>query len=95
MHGIIGQKLDWILEYLYPYLFYLMNIDMDTGISWIQKFIFIFVLNGNRYKLNTESLEINMDISWIIIYDYIIKYIIKSMKNQFNSMLIPSFISFK
>ena len=43
---------------------------MNMDISWIQKFISIFVLNEYGYKSDTK----NMDINWIMeLDDYKIK----------------------
>ena len=64
-----------------------MNINTDIDISRMQKFISIFILN--EYKLDTESMDINVDPSWIIkLYDHRIKNIIKWSINQVNIMLI-------
>ena len=41
--------------YLYSYLFYLMNTNLD--------YISILILNGYGYNLNTESMDIITDIS--------------------------------
>ena len=51
---------------------------MDVDIIRMQKFISIFVLNGYRYNLDTENMDIATDIIWIIkFYDYRVKNIIK------------------
>ena len=51
-----------------------MNTDMDMDISWMQKCISIFVLNKYEYKLDTENMDINIDINQMIkFYDYRIK----------------------
>ena len=55
-----------------------MDINTDIDIIQIEKFISIFILNGYRYNLDSESMDIIMDISWIIkFYNYKIKNIIK------------------
>ena len=51
-----------------------MNINTDIDINRMQKFIYMFILNGYRYNLNTRNMDIIMDITYIIkLYDYGIK----------------------
>lgn len=49
----IGLKPGWISVYTYLYLFYLINN------------IHVY-LNMNEYKLDIESMDVNIYISWII-----------------------------
>ena len=88
----VGLKIDRMLVYLYPYLLYFMNTDMDMGVAWIQKFICIFVLNRYGYKLDTRSMDISQMIK---LFDHEIKDITKQMINQINNMLLWPFIFFK
>ena len=46
----LGLKMDHILVYLYPNLFYLTNTYVDADVSWMHEFISIFILN----KLDTN-----------------------------------------
>ena len=87
----IGCQTHQIPANPYLYLFCLTNTntDMDIIRNRIQKFISIFILNGYGYNSDTESMNIIIDISWIIkLYDYKIKDITKKMINQVNSMHI-------
>ena len=52
------SNMDRIPPYSYPYLFCLINTNMDIDIIRIQKFISIFILNGYGYYSNTESMDI-------------------------------------
>ena len=68
LHGCMSRteiesNTDRILAHSYPYLFYLTNTNIDMDIIWLKKFIFIFVLNGYEYNLDTKSMDIIMDIT--------------------------------
>ena len=70
-----------------------MNIDMDTDVSWMQQIHTYMSFRWIWYKLDTKSMDINMDISWIIkTYDYKINIIAKWIINQINSMLMRLYI---
>ena len=63
-HGAeIRSSTDQIQAYLYPYLFYPMNINTDMDIIRMQKIIFIFILNKYGYNLDIESMDIITDIT--------------------------------
>ena len=55
------SDMDWISAYPYLYLFCLTNTNTDMDIIQMQNFISKFVLNGCRYNLNIESMDIIMD----------------------------------
>ena len=58
----IRLDMNRIPAYPYLYLFYLTNININMDIIWIQKFIFILILNGYEYNSDTRSMDIITDI---------------------------------
>lgn len=55
-------------------IFYLVNMDVDTVINWMSKFIIIFVLNGYKYISEIESMDVRKIVK---LYDHHIKDITK------------------
>ena len=102
-HNPLHQGWNWIRcgmdisMYIHIHIYFFSRIQIWIWmLVWCKKFISVFILNEYRYKSDTKSIDINIDISYIIkFYDHRIKDISKWIVNQINKLLIWLWISLK